>query len=196
MNNNILPLKLRIKFGAFKYGLYAFIFLMIGLFAFLLDKHIEAIFLFVSYVLLRYRFPTTFHHKNTYWCVFWSILTFWLCIISTLPLSLSILSSVIVALVLCYILYKIQESIDIKKEKEELSAELEKATTKVFSIYDCSKDDFIAHCLKCGIRRDRVEYVWDIMRSQISVVELADKYFVEPQTIAQDRWRYKKKLTK
>ena len=27
-----------------------------------------------------------------------------------------------------------------------------------------------------------------------SVVDLAEKYYVEPQTILQDRWRYKKKL--
>ena len=27
-----------------------------------------------------------------------------------------------------------------------------------------------------------------------SVVYLAEKYYVEPQTILQDRWRYKKKL--
>ena len=192
--NNLLPLKLRIKFYAFKYGLYAFIFLMIGAFAFLLDKHIEAIFLFVSYVFLRYKFPTTFHHPNTYWCVFWSILSFWLCIVATLPLNLSILSSVIVALVLCYILFKIQQSLDIREENKKLKEELDKS--KQFSIYDCSKDEFIAYCLNNKVRRDRIEYVWDILRSQMSVNDLADKYVVEPSTIKQDRWRYKKKLNK
>ena len=39
-----------------------------------------------------------------------------------------------------------------------------------------------------------MEYVWDILRSDASVIDLADKYYVEPQTIKQDRWRYKKKL--
>lgn len=192
--NNLLPLKLRIKFYAFKYGLYAFIFLMIGAFAFLLDKHIEAIFLFVSYVFLRYKFPTTFHHPNAYWCVFWSIISFWLCIVATLPLNLSILSSIIVALVLCYILFKIQQSLDIREENKKLKEELDKS--KQFSIYDCSKDEFIAYCLNNKVRRDRIDYVWDILRSQMSVNDLADKYVVEPSTIKQDRWRYKKKLNK
>lgn len=43
MRNNLLPKKLRIKFFAYKYGLYAFIFLLIIAFAFLLGKHIEAV---------------------------------------------------------------------------------------------------------------------------------------------------------
>lgn len=191
MNN--LPIKLRIRFYAFKYGLYAFIFLMIGLFAFLLDKHIEAIFLFVTYVCVRYRFPKTFHHKNTYWCVFWSILSFWLCILTILPIHLSILSSVVVGLLLCYILYKVQDAIDIKEENARLKEEIN--TKKEFSLYSCSREEFETYCLEHKVRRDRIEYVWDILRSTASVNELADKYFVEPQTIKQDRWRYKKRLS-
>lgn len=191
--NNPLPLKLRLKFHAFKYGLYAFIFLMIGAFAFLLDKHVEAIFLFVSYVFLRYRFPKTFHHPNTYWCVFWSIMSFWLCIVTILPLHLSVLSSVIVAILLCYILYKVKDHIDIKKENEKLKEEL--SQKKPFSIYNCSREEFDVHCLEKGVRRDRLDYVWDILRSSLSVNELAEKHFVEPQTIKQDRWRYKKKIS-
>lgn len=157
MRNNLLPKKLRIKFFAYKYGLYAFIFLLIIAFAFLLGKHIEAVFLFVAFVFLRYKFPKTFHHHSTYWCVFWSVLSFWLCIVAVLPLKYSVLSCVVVEMVLCLILYKIQDYVDIKAENQELN-------TPRFSLYTCSHDEFTAFCLKNKVRNDRVEYVWDLIR--------------------------------
>lgn len=166
MRNNLLPKKLRIKFFAYKYGLYAFIFLLI-----------------IAFVLLRYKFPKTFHHRSTYWCVFWSVLSFWLCIVAVLPLKYSVLSGAVVEMVLCLILYYV----DIKAENQELK-------TPRFSLYTCSHDEFTAFCLKNKVRNDRVEYVWDLIRGSGNNNELADKYFVEPQTIKQDRWRYKKKF--
>lgn len=190
MKSNLLPLKLRIKFFAYKYGLYAFIFLMIFAFAFLLDKHIEAIFLFVAYAFVRYKFPTTYHHSNTYCCVFLSILSFWLCIIAVLPLQYSILSTIIVATVFCFILCKIQQHIDLKAENEKLIV----ASVPKFSIYSCTKEEFVSYCLEHKIRNDRIEYVWDILRSQMSFIELTEKYCVEYETIKHDRWKYKKKL--
>lgn len=187
MSNNLLPKKLRIKFFAYKYGLYAFIFLLIIALSFLLGKHIEAVFLFVAFVFLRYKFPKTFHHHSTYWCVFWSVLSFWLCIVAVLPLKYSVLSGAVVEMILCFILYKIQDYVDIKAENQELK-------TPRFSLYTCSHDEFTAFCLKNKVRNDRVEYVWDLIRGSGNNNELADKYFVEPQTIKQDWWRYKKKF--
>ena len=189
MQNNLLPKKLRIKFLAYKYGLYAFIFLMIFAFAFLFGKHIEAIFLFVSFVFLRYKFPTTFHHNSTYWCVFWSIFSFWVCIVAVLPLQYSILSGAVVELILCFILYKVQDYTDVKNALKE-------ARTPKISIYSCSKDEFVSICLESKVRHNRIEYVWDIIRGTEQDEDVANRYFVDPQTIKQDRWRYKKKLQK
>lgn len=189
MQSNLLPKKLRIKFFAYKYGLYAFIFLMIFAFAFIFGKHIEAVFLFLSFAFLRYKFPKTFHHNSTYWCVFLSILSFWVCTCAVLPLSYSILSGVVVELIFCFFLYKVQDYIDIKNEIKELK-------TPKFSLYSCTKDEFATFCLTHNVRNDRVEYVWDLIRGTSDNIELADKYFVEPQTIKQDRWRYKKKFAK
>lgn len=72
-------------------------------------------------------------------------------------------------------------------------AQIQQATSP-FSIYSCTKDEFISYCLMRNIKGDRVEYVWDIIRGQYSVDELSRKYCVEPETIKHDRWRYKKKL--
>lgn len=183
----LLPKKLRIKFYAFKYGLYSFILFMIFAFAFLLDKHIEAIFIFVTYCFIRYKFPTTFHHNNTYWCVFWSVFSFWLCIIAVLPIKYSVLSTIVVAIALCFILYKVQESADVKAEL---------AKKNEFSIYTCSYDEFASRCLMCGVRNDRVPYVWDIIRSEMTFDQIAEKYCISPESARHDRYVFKKKLQK
>lgn len=183
----LLPKKLRIKFFAYKYGLYSFILFMILAFAFLLDKHIEAMFVFVAYCFIRYKFPTTFHHNNTYWCVIWSIFSFWLCTMVVFPLKYSILSTIVVAIILCFVLFKVQEASDTKAEL---------AKKNEFSIYTCSYDEFASYCLMRGVRNDRVPYVWDIIRSEMSYQELADKYCIEPDSVKHDRYIFKKKLQK
>lgn len=63
-----------------------------------------------------------------------------------------------------------------------------------FSLYYCTKDEFISYCLEHKIRPDKIEYVWDLIRGQYTVDELARKYCLEYDTIKRDRWKYKKKL--
>ena len=62
--------------------------------------------------------------------------------------------------------------------------------------YSCSKEDFIKHCLDKGIRKDRIEYAWDLIRGELTSTQLAGKYCVEIETIHQDRWRFRTKLDK
>lgn len=75
---------------------------------------------------------------------------------------------------------------------EQIGAVLQQGQT--FSIYECSKDEFVARCFIKGVRADKIDYVWDIIRGQYTVDELSRKYFLEPETIRHDRWKFKKKL--
>lgn len=63
-------------------------------------------------------------------------------------------------------------------------------------IYYCTKDEFISCCLACRIRPDKIEYVWDLLRGQYSIDDLANKYCLEYDTVKRDKWKYKKKLLK
>lgn len=65
-----------------------------------------------------------------------------------------------------------------------------------FSLYYCTKEEFISYCLEHKIRPDKIEYAWDLIRGQYSVDELSQKYYLEYDTIKRDRWKYKKKLGK
>ena len=173
MQTKVLPIRLRIKFFMFKYGLYAFIFIMIFAFAFLLNRHIEAFFLLGTYGLVRYRFPKTFHHTNVYWCVFWSIIAFWLCILTLLPLAYSLLSSIVVALILCYILYKIQDYVDAKKVHNDLPV-------KQFSLTSCTKDELIARCREKNISPQSTQMaIAYFVDKNKSIYDIANEYGIE-----------------
>lgn len=100
---------------------------------------------------------------------------------------MSLFSSIAISFAIAFLSWIAQEFIDRAKK----ISDLEKPK---FSLYTCSHDEFTVFCLKNKVRNDRVEYVWDLIRGSGNNNELADKYFVEPQTIKQDRWRYKKKF--
>ena len=162
---------------------------MIFAFAFALHKHIEAFFLFACYLVLRYRFPKTFHHPNAYWCVFWSILTFWLCILSLLPLRLSILSSVVVALILCYVLFKVQDYIDMKKELEE------NAVVKVFDLNTCTKEELLDRCRTKGLSSNSTKIAISyFIDKDKSIYDIANEYGIEYDSARIRIRRIKQKL--
>jgi hypothetical protein len=159
--------------------------------AYFTDKYIEACFQIVALFALRYKFEKTYHASTTMRCTFLTLSIGYLAIPRILPLSLVLFSSVFIGFLIAFLSWLAQEFIDRQKKITRLEKE---SQSREFSLYDCNKDEFTAYCLSKKVRRDRVEYVWDILRSDTSVVDLADKYYVEPQTIKQDRWRYKKKL--
>lgn len=174
--------------GVWQLLLIAFLLIPVAYFT---DKYIEACFQIVALFALRYKFEKTYHASTTMRCTFLTLSIGYLAIPRILPLSLVLFSSVFIGFLIAFLSWLAQEFIDRKKKITKLEKEVQ---SREFSLYDCTKDEFTSYCLSKKVRRDRVEYVWDILRSDTSVVDLADKYYVEPQTIKQDRWRYKKKL--
>jgi predicted DNA-binding protein (UPF0251 family) len=105
-------------FYLFKYSLYSAIFLGIAVCGLLNGKTFETAFLFVAFIVLRYCFPKTFHSKSVYRCVFYSILIFAIAIPHTLPLCISLFSSVIVGFLMTYVLYLIEDYVELKTKSE------------------------------------------------------------------------------
>ena len=179
-------------FYVFKYSLYSIIYLGIIAAGIVNHKILETVALFVCYVNLRYCFPTTFHDKNVYHCVFWSIVLFWIAVPHTLPLSVSLFSSVIVGFSMTYALYFIQDYIDLKIfHRKHTSFTLETATKE--QIVDCCKilhykKDKIDLALKFFVERLDNELVWNYL--------LKNKKNVDLDTVRQYRYRIKKDLSR
>lgn len=158
-----LPTNLRIRFFLYKSGLYSLIFLPISVFAFIIGKHIESIFLFVAYLIIRYKFPKTYHDENAYVCVTWSIVAFIISFAVVLPIKYSLLSPLSVAFVLCFVLYKVADYRELKKQ------------AAVFDLATCTETELKARCRERNVsERD----------TRIAVL-----YFIEKQTPKQI-WKY------
>lgn len=161
--------------------------------AYFTDKYIEACFQIIALFALRYKFYKTYHADTTLRCTFLTLSIGYLAIPRVLPISVALFSSVFVSFVLAFLSWIAQEFVDRQKKITKLEKE---AQSREFSLYDCTKDEFISFCLKSKVRHNRIEYVWDIIRGTEQDEDIAARYFVDPQTIKQDRWRYKKKLQK
>lgn len=85
---------------------------IVGFYAWLIDKVWQTIILLVAYTLFRWCYPTTWHAKTTQQCFAYSILIFCFCTTLCLPIGVSIVSSVFVAMGLTFVLYKVQCLID------------------------------------------------------------------------------------
>ncbi len=107
---------MNLKFLLFKWKWYGIIFLISGLFAFLLGREIELVLFFICYCNLRYMFPKTFHHNNFYHCIFWSIVMMITATYNALSIHISILANILLAYIVGIILYFVKDYIDKKTE--------------------------------------------------------------------------------
>lgn len=85
---------LKFRFYCFVAFWYVVIFASIFICGWFNGKLIEATALLASYLILRYAYPKTYHCKQYWQCIFFSITTFCVVIPLTLPLSVSIFSSI------------------------------------------------------------------------------------------------------
>ena len=153
-------------FYVFKYGLYSIIYAGIILAGILYHRYIETAFLFMAFIVLRYAFPKTFHHKNVYWCVFWSIAVFCLALPHTIPIYISLFSSVLVGCGMTYVLYKVEDYVECKEK-------LHKLTNK--TIWQMDENELADYCYAKGIRGDMLEFVIMKVIYQMKYEEIGKK---------------------
>lgn len=115
--------KIKIKLFLMDFIFNAIIFSAIFLIAYIQDKIFLSILFYICWIELRYAVPKIFHYKfsnkpiiNLLGCMFWSIFVFFVAINNLLPLGVSLFSSVLISIAINFILYKIQDYIDIKHE--------------------------------------------------------------------------------
>lgn len=113
-------------------GLFILFAIPVIVISILFHKPIELVFLFVSFVGLRYTFPKTFH-STKYKCIFYSIMMFTGMLFIVLPITLSLISSVFVACFSCYILYVIKDYQDLKEKSAKTLKEM-------------TQEEFEQHC--------------------------------------------------
>ena len=143
------------------------VFLSINLaYAFLIGKPLELIIVLIAYTVLRWCFPTTWHHKKTLNCICYSTIGFCIFTTLTIPMSISLFGGVLTGYLVSLGLYVVQDRIDTKILLKEF-------TNK--TIWKMSEEELRDYCKLKGIKRDRIDFVIYVIIHQWHFPEIADK---------------------
>lgn len=119
--------------------------------AYFLDRTLELAIILISYTLLRWCYPKTWHHKQVLYCLLYSVAFFTILQRLSLPLSASLFSGIVISILFTYYLYKFQCILDTKIEK----------TKSTRTVLDLTKTEFYELLDESTIsqeEKDAVEY--------------------------------------
>ena len=125
----------KIKAELFIKTVVGYLVILLALFSvsWLFDKVINAVIILMAYGATRWVFPLTYHAKTDRGCIMFTIACFSIAIIIALPITLSIIGSVMAGMAISTFMFFLQYFIDLK------------ASTKIND-----KDAFIAKCKSLG----------------------------------------------
>lgn len=98
---------------------YIFVAICVAPCLYITQKYVEAVFQFLAFLFLRYKFPKTYHCNTTSKCLFLTLTIAYLAIPRILPLASSLLSGIIVSFVVAFLSWAAQELIDRRRPQVE-----------------------------------------------------------------------------
>ena len=176
--------KVLIEFYSVRIFLYLIVFGAIFTHAYLIGKIEESVSVLVSYSLLRWSFPTTWHHKKTLNCAIYSILIFTALNTLALPFTISLFSAVILSLLLTYGLYKLQVLID------------NQIVVRNFCTDNCTEQELLQRCREVGLSEENTALAIEFFIKKTKQSIIADRLCVEEHAISTRKLRLKQKLNK
>lgn len=179
---------LLIRFRLFQLAMNTAILIAVFSFALLFGKVVECTIILLSYFFLRYKFDKTFHSANMWVCIALSIFMCWAMCAVTLPISVSILSGVVIALIDCYLLYKVKDYFDIRNALTELTA------PKPFNVDTCTEAELLERCKELRLSQENTELAVDFFIHKTKQSIIADRIGVDKKSVTIRKSRLKQKL--
>jgi hypothetical protein len=176
--------KVLIEFYSVRAFIYLIIFGSIFVHAYLIGKVQQGITILIAYSLLRWTFPTTWHHKKTLNCAVYSVTIFITLDSLSLPFEVSILSSVVLALVLTYALYKLQVLID------------NQIVIKHFCTDNCTEQELIDRCREIHLSEENTKLALEFFIKKTKQSKIADDLCINEKSVQIRKKRLKEKLNK
>lgn len=173
-----------------KYDLwhYALILACICLTAYILNKWIEAICFCAAHLILRPKFDKQYHNYVTQICLLITTNILFFGINSTLPVSVSLLSSIPVALFICWVGYIAADRLDLIIANKTLNK------PKIFNLDTCTEIELKERC-QIVFKRD-VEYKTERAIKHFILKLPHEEIDINVRTSQTERQRMKKLLTK
>lgn len=170
---------LKLKFKNFiKYQLwqYLIVFSSLVLCAWFFNRWIECVMLCIAHTCIRNAFDKQFHFNSAAYCLMLTSALIWSAIPITLPICSSILSSIPIAFVVCFIGFIAQDRVDRLVEIQRLKKELKELLAKINheDIYAMSEDELYEHCRDCGLSEEDCRIAYFIVIERLKGRELYD----------------------
>lgn len=153
-SKRLLILKIRTKdFIKQQLWVYLIVFASIALCSWIFDKWIEGIMFCIAHTAIRTAFDKQFHFHTTAYCLSLTLAIIWFAIPITLPIATSLLSSIPVAFLICFVGYLAQDRLDKAKKIRDLNRHIKELLDKIMhkSIFAMSEDELYAHCRSRGL---------------------------------------------
>lgn len=169
--------KIKIHFGLSP--VYLFVLICVFPAAYFTDKYLEAIFLIIAFVQLRYKFQTTWHAKSTGVCIFITIAVGYLAIPRVWPIEFSLLSSVIIGFIIDFIAWYAQFAVDLVNENKLVNEEnallKEKIEQEHIDIDLMSDAEFAQYCGHRGLSASEIKIAIAVLKKKLKGQELYDE---------------------
>ena len=180
--------KLKVKFRLFQISTYALVFSAIILMAFLTNKYIETLFLFISFVLLRNTFGKTYH-SNSFWaCIVISIIIFVVAILFMPNKNTSLLACIAFGLIIDFLAYKYKDYEDKKAELTELKK------PKPFSVDTCTEDELVERCKALRFSEENTNLAIEFFIKKTKQSLIAERLCIDEKSVQRKKPRLKSKL--
>lgn len=175
-----LRIKLQLKF--YQIRMEGMVYGLCLLYSLIIGQLVPALVLLLSFNVIRPATPLTFHFNNVYTCIKVSICMFVVSItqLGILPANITICSGIIMGLIICLVLYKI--------EYHRING---------FDFNDCTKEEVIEICNELGYKKDRQDlaimfFVDKLTNKQVWEILCKTQRNVEWDTVKQYRYRITK----
>lgn len=163
--------------------------------AWIMDKTLLAPPLIVAFRLTRVKIEKKFavlHCSTISACMCVSTAICWFGLYLSLPISVSLISNVIVGVIFAVITWKLQEIIDAKAELATLKEKIER--DKVFNTDTCTREELIARCKQLKFSKENTELAIRLFIDKTKQSIIADELCVGEKSVQMRKRRLKIKL--
>lgn len=151
--------------------------------AWIFEKYFEAICFCIAHIVIRRNFELQYHSKSTSICLLITTFVIFFGLILCIPISLSLLSSIPIAFLICVIGYLVQYKIE--KEKP-----------KVFNVNSCTETELINRCRELNFSEENTKLAILFFIKKLKHREIASMYCIEEDSVTKAKYRMKKLLNK
>lgn len=170
-----LILKIRTKdFLKEQLWIYLLIFSSIALCAWIFNRWIEALMFCIAHTCIRNAFEKQFHFNKLAYCLALTLTIVWFAIPITLPISISLLSSIPIAFFISFVGFLAQDRLDKAHEIKELQNHIRELLDKIMhkDIFAMNEDELYQHCRSKGLSEEDCKIAYFIIIERLKGKEL------------------------